>query len=615
MAGASAGSSVRVSVVVPVWNPGPNLIRCVDSLLAQTMPARDYEIVLVDDGSTDGTAQRLDDLADAHPDLVRVLHIPASGWPGKPRNVGIEAAGGDYVHLVDNDDTLPPYALQALYDAGVAAGADVVLGTPVSDFRRMNSTLYRRSIASTTLAECPELTETLTPHKMFRRELLLRHDIRFPEGPVPLEDQMFVMRAYLHAAAIAVLADRPYYFYLRRIGSGRNAGERRIDPVIQFRAQERVLDIVEAHVRDPQLRDRLFRRFYRLGFLARLTEQSMLDYDETRQLAVVEEIRRIVTSRFGPDVNGRCGAAHRVQGALLLQGDVSEIVELAAHYRNVTLRARARAPQWRDGTLRLDVNAALYYGDEPLRCERAGEGWALPETLAPGVALDDRLLDPARDEPDVEVSVTARATSITFGITDGLHLGVHEDGIVRATGTVAVDPARGLGGVLEDGVWGLRLRIRFAGFNRSSPIELEPGAELLPYVTRSGVAVVAYLSDSGALLLDVGQWTKSLAGQLAASVRLAIAGRGALRVTVRADLAGVLRLQLLLVPSSTTSGGLLVCAGEVSSAGGGRVELPPLPRDGSWQAWLRVPDSPAVPPASLPWQVRSTNSRVSVESS
>src|SRR5947209_4599417 len=104
----AAGPAPLVSVVIPVWNPGPNLTRCIDSLLAQTMPVTEFEIVLVDDGSTDGTAERLDVLAGAHPGHVRVLHIPPSGWPGKPRNVGIEAARGEFVHLVDNDDTLPP---------------------------------------------------------------------------------------------------------------------------------------------------------------------------------------------------------------------------------------------------------------------------------------------------------------------------------------------------------------------------------------------------------------------------------------------------------------------------------------------------------------------------
>ena len=62
-------------------------------------------MIFVDDGSTDGTRRRLDALAAEH-DHVRVEHIPNSGWPGRPRNVGLDLARGEFVYFVDNDDWL-----------------------------------------------------------------------------------------------------------------------------------------------------------------------------------------------------------------------------------------------------------------------------------------------------------------------------------------------------------------------------------------------------------------------------------------------------------------------------------------------------------------------------
>ena len=97
--------SVKVSVVVPVYNPGPYIEDCISSLLRQSLPNDEYEAIFVDDGSTDGTPARLDEIAAEHPHM-HVIHQEASGWSGKPRNVGIAAAKGEFVMFVDNDDYL-----------------------------------------------------------------------------------------------------------------------------------------------------------------------------------------------------------------------------------------------------------------------------------------------------------------------------------------------------------------------------------------------------------------------------------------------------------------------------------------------------------------------------
>src|SRR3954453_12152859 len=105
---------IKVSVVVPVYNPGPNMDDLVRSVLEQSLPAGEYELIFVDDGSTDGTGERLDSLAAEHAN-VRVEHIPNSGWPGRPRNVGLEMARAPYVYFVDNDDWLGDQALERLH--------------------------------------------------------------------------------------------------------------------------------------------------------------------------------------------------------------------------------------------------------------------------------------------------------------------------------------------------------------------------------------------------------------------------------------------------------------------------------------------------------------------
>src|SRR3954462_10078084 len=106
--------AIKVSVVVPVYNPGRHIERLLASLRRQSLPADEFEVIFVDDGSTDGTRERLDALA-AEIANFQVIAIPRSGWPGRPRNVGIDAARGEYVQFVDNDDELGNEALERLW--------------------------------------------------------------------------------------------------------------------------------------------------------------------------------------------------------------------------------------------------------------------------------------------------------------------------------------------------------------------------------------------------------------------------------------------------------------------------------------------------------------------
>src|SRR5215213_9039611 len=116
----------RVSLIVPVYNAGPYLRECLESIAAQDLPAGDLEVVLVDDGSTDGSAAILDEFAAAH-DHALVIHQANSGWPGRPRNVALDVARGEHVFFMDADDVLGPEALRRLADFADAHDSDIVV--------------------------------------------------------------------------------------------------------------------------------------------------------------------------------------------------------------------------------------------------------------------------------------------------------------------------------------------------------------------------------------------------------------------------------------------------------------------------------------------------------
>lgn len=100
---------MRLSVVVPVYNVERHLVRCVDSVVAQGLA--DYEIILVDDGSTDSSGGLCDELRQRYPDVIRVIHR-TNGGLSVARNSGIEQAGGEYITFVDSDDVLCDHTLR-----------------------------------------------------------------------------------------------------------------------------------------------------------------------------------------------------------------------------------------------------------------------------------------------------------------------------------------------------------------------------------------------------------------------------------------------------------------------------------------------------------------------
>lgn len=103
---------MKVSVIVPVYNVEAFLNKCVDSLLAQDLAPEEYEIILVDDGSTDGCGALCDAFAAVHGN-IRVIHQANRGLSGA-RNSGIPAATGEYILFVDSDDFLEPNVLGGL---------------------------------------------------------------------------------------------------------------------------------------------------------------------------------------------------------------------------------------------------------------------------------------------------------------------------------------------------------------------------------------------------------------------------------------------------------------------------------------------------------------------
>ena len=116
-----------ISVIIPVYNTEKYLSSCIDSIIGQTNVS--FEIILVDDGSSDSSPSICDTYANKY-DNIKVFHIKNSG-PATARNKGFRVAQGEYVTFTDSDDKMEPQMLFKMISAGKEYHADIIFsGTP-----------------------------------------------------------------------------------------------------------------------------------------------------------------------------------------------------------------------------------------------------------------------------------------------------------------------------------------------------------------------------------------------------------------------------------------------------------------------------------------------------
>lgn len=215
-----------ISVIIPVYNASATLDECLQSVVGQSF--RDLEIICVDDGSTDDSAEKLA-AWQAKDSRIKVLHQENLGG-GAARNAGLAVAAGEYIHFLDSDDSLQPKAYEIMHKKICQTGADVCFcqyytidaasgkKTKSNSFYRYPEITREGSVRVEGNENVFFYSDVVPWNKLYRRAFVQEHKLTF-DTVKSAEDRLFYFRL-LASDPLVCFADRPLINYVVNHNSG-----------------------------------------------------------------------------------------------------------------------------------------------------------------------------------------------------------------------------------------------------------------------------------------------------------------------------------------------------------------------------------------------------------
>lgn len=215
---------MKLSYIVPVYNVEDYLDDCIQSLYSQSLPVSDFEVIVINDGSTDGSAEVIKKYMERYPNMH--FFDQSNQGLSVTRNRGIGHASGNYILFVDSDDFLVPDTVSILLQKAIDNDLDLLRG----EYKNSNeqgvllskakqnckkSQLTDKIIDGNTLYQYIFCEEFYSPLLMIKREFLLNNDLFFEQG-IYFEDVEFALKISLVAKKVLYL---PIVFYIYRIRS------------------------------------------------------------------------------------------------------------------------------------------------------------------------------------------------------------------------------------------------------------------------------------------------------------------------------------------------------------------------------------------------------------
>lgn len=168
----------KISIIVPIYNVEGYLSECIDSLLHQDVV--DYEIILVNDGSTDTSKEIAEKYEDEYSGLIKLLN-KENGGLSDARNVGLQHVNGKYILFVDSDDKFEENSLSGLYEYAEEKDADIIVFDFIKEYERQGKSVWEKSMRSSDVGEYILSTPNAC-NKMYRASMFKDNKVMFKKG-------------------------------------------------------------------------------------------------------------------------------------------------------------------------------------------------------------------------------------------------------------------------------------------------------------------------------------------------------------------------------------------------------------------------------------------------
>lgn len=223
---------MKLSIIVPVYNmaAGKKLQYCIDSLLNQTID--DYEIIAVDDCSTDESLSILKQYESQYPDMLTALHAKENLRQGGAKNIGIRHAKGEWIGFIDSDDWIHPTMYEKLLKKAADTGADVV-GCDYHFVDKHTMEIgkrgYNHDNAQTGILDVEKYKKLVLKSgsmviKIYKRQMITQNELYFPEYTF-YEDNTMSPLYFLYSKHFELVDEPLYYYYQHEISTVHHVSE------------------------------------------------------------------------------------------------------------------------------------------------------------------------------------------------------------------------------------------------------------------------------------------------------------------------------------------------------------------------------------------------------